>query len=286
MSINNPSYFSQIDSEEKAYWLGFLAADGAISRGRRLEITLSVVDMEHLMKLRDALDSDNKISIITTRIASFGKEYSAARFGISSAQIVQDLARLHVVENKTRILRPPAIPDDLEKHFWRGMIDGDGCITFSVDKRWLGAQRAYAPSLVGTQLVMSRFAGFCEKLGSPVKPKTHHRSEGLWVVRLHRDKGLNIATHLYDGAVVYLDRKMARVREWQAYAASHVPGRKNYVHSPETRQKISQGLKGKPNGRTGKPSPLKGAKYIKIINAATGEIEKKYIPAPKTRDGA
>src|SRR5262249_26276995 len=140
--------------------------------------------------------------------------------------------------------------------------------------------------LVGTQLVLSRFAGFCEKLGSPVKPKTHHRSEGLWVVRLHRDKGLNIATHLYDGAVVYLDRKMARVREWQAYTASHLAGRKNYVHSPETRQKISQGLKGKPNGRTGKPSPLKGAKYIKIINAATGEIEKKYIPAPKTRDGS
>jgi len=39
MSINNPSFFNQIDSEEKAYWLGFLAADGAISRGRRLEIT-------------------------------------------------------------------------------------------------------------------------------------------------------------------------------------------------------------------------------------------------------
>jgi hypothetical protein len=49
----NSSIFELIDSEEKAYWLGFLFADGYISKNKQtLEVGLSEIDKSHLEKLR------------------------------------------------------------------------------------------------------------------------------------------------------------------------------------------------------------------------------------------
>ena len=52
------SIFSKIDSEEKAYWLGFLAADGCIS-GNYIVITLQGKDIEHLEKFRKLVFQTN-----------------------------------------------------------------------------------------------------------------------------------------------------------------------------------------------------------------------------------
>ena len=47
----NENVFDVIDSEEKAYWLGFIFADGYISsRDYGFEISLSIIDVEHLIK--------------------------------------------------------------------------------------------------------------------------------------------------------------------------------------------------------------------------------------------
>lgn len=62
----NKDYFKEIDSFEKAYWLGFLYADGCITRfykdeklkSMSLEIMLQNDDKNHLIKFRDALDSN------------------------------------------------------------------------------------------------------------------------------------------------------------------------------------------------------------------------------------
>ena len=48
----NETYFDHIDSESKAYWLGFIYADGCISNnGYRFEVRLSKNDEDHLIKL-------------------------------------------------------------------------------------------------------------------------------------------------------------------------------------------------------------------------------------------
>ena len=50
----NHSYFRVIDSEEKAYWLGFLFADGCIRKnktGSQVVLKLSTKDENHLIKL-------------------------------------------------------------------------------------------------------------------------------------------------------------------------------------------------------------------------------------------
>lgn len=60
----NEAFFEQIDNEEKAYWLGFIAADGCVSLrdGYKLRIKLQYKDRGHLEKLLSALDADYKIN--------------------------------------------------------------------------------------------------------------------------------------------------------------------------------------------------------------------------------
>lgn len=62
----NKSYFASIDSEEKAYWLGFLMADGCVYKGSsknsyRLQINLSFNDRDCLEKLNESIESDYDI---------------------------------------------------------------------------------------------------------------------------------------------------------------------------------------------------------------------------------
>lgn len=62
--VYNKDYFEKINTSEKAYWLGFLYADGCITRfykgevlkSMSLEITLKDADCEHLIKFKNALE--------------------------------------------------------------------------------------------------------------------------------------------------------------------------------------------------------------------------------------
>lgn len=57
--------FDKIDTEEKAYWLGFLYADGCItSTGNRIELQIGRVDLEHLVKFHSFLKCETKICFI------------------------------------------------------------------------------------------------------------------------------------------------------------------------------------------------------------------------------
>ena len=52
----NERYFEKIDNNNKAYWLGFIAADGCVSNkkgGRYLYIELSRKDRDHLEKFKE-----------------------------------------------------------------------------------------------------------------------------------------------------------------------------------------------------------------------------------------
>lgn len=133
----NEDYFKKIDTAEKAYWLGFLYADGCITRFYRgeklksmsLELSLKDEDCEHLIKFNNALKSNVPIQ---HRIIA-GK-YKADRIVINSTKMCRDLIKLGCTPTKSLTLEFPnndIVPSEFINDFIRGYFDGDGGVSYT-----------------------------------------------------------------------------------------------------------------------------------------------------------
>lgn len=113
-------FFASIDSEVKAYWLGFIAADGYIS-ARHLSVKLARKDREHLVRLRSALQSSHPV-------ADFLNDgYPASSIYIQSTQLAADLAAHGIHPRKSLTLKwAEHLQFGLLRHYLRGYFDGDG----------------------------------------------------------------------------------------------------------------------------------------------------------------
>lgn len=123
----NHDYFKKIDSAEKAYFVGFIFADGSVYWRERktttnaiLQIDLAEVDEEIIIKFLKELNANYKLH----------HSRGSVSVKITSNSLVEDLKRHEVVPNKTyeshRLSRN--IPEEFEIDFLRGLIDGDGSI--------------------------------------------------------------------------------------------------------------------------------------------------------------
>jgi hypothetical protein len=132
----NENFFEKIDSKLKAYWLGFLFADGCvrdIKGGYVLKIKLSTLDENHLMSFICHIESNQKeLRTETSKFkGSNGKQYESTGkvLLVNSKKIVKDLVKLGCGQNKTNNIEFPKIKDELIPSFILGYFDGDGCIT-------------------------------------------------------------------------------------------------------------------------------------------------------------
>jgi len=125
----NEDYFEKIDTEDKAYFLGFIVADGNIN-SKTNAITIIQKETSILNTFKKCIDSDCKISTTKSRDVS--------TITVSSKKMKDDLYNLGINPNKTMIVKYPNIPKNLEHHFMRGVFDGDGCI--SIHKRREGSR--------------------------------------------------------------------------------------------------------------------------------------------------
>lgn len=133
----NEDYFKKIDTSEKAYWLGFLYADGCITRFYRneklksmsLELTLQDEDCEHLIKFRDALESNVPIQHKIIK-----NKYKSDRIVINCTNMCRDLINLGCTPTKSLTLEFPnnnILPDEYLGDFIRGYFDGDGGVSYT-----------------------------------------------------------------------------------------------------------------------------------------------------------
>ena len=126
----NENIFHDIDTPDKAYWLGAMYSDGYISTTNKYTnafgISVSEKDEEWLKKFKEFLNYNGEIkSYQVTQGYKVGVPY--VRLLIGNNQIVKDLKKWGVIEHKSKIINHlPNIPylDD----FIRGYIDGDGSL--------------------------------------------------------------------------------------------------------------------------------------------------------------
>lgn len=120
------NYFDNIDTEEKAYILGLLYADGSVVHNN-VCLSLSGEDSELVYKIRDIFYEDDR----PISIAKFDNpnHQDAYRLNIINKHIKENLNRYGLCQNKTLTLSPPLfLSDDFVRHFIRGYFDGDGHI--------------------------------------------------------------------------------------------------------------------------------------------------------------
>lgn len=125
----NERYFENIDTPNKAYWLGFIAADGCIkerSNAYILSVGLGQKDIGHLEKLKNELEYEGKIVTETQLHSKTKKYYTTVYLKISRTVLCEDLINQGVGRDKSKNLELPNLSDDLMRHYLRGLIDGDG----------------------------------------------------------------------------------------------------------------------------------------------------------------
>ena len=191
----NETYFENINTEKKAYWLGFLWADGYLNN-KALSLILSIKDKNHLSKFLNSLETDRPL-----------KEYrysyqEIAKVHIPNKKIVNDLNKLQY-HNKKII---PKISPSLYNHFLRGLFDGDGCIRLTKNNDSYFSLLAEKELLEWIQKNIFMSIG----INPETKLKKRHKESKSNVLAIElggRDNAKKIYGYLYNDATIFLERK-------------------------------------------------------------------------------
>lgn len=202
-------------SEEAAYWVGFLLADGCVhsTTGRRqpvISLDLKASDRGHVEALAAFLG-------LPQEVVRPGHQGRSAALSIRSSRLADALARYGVVPRKSLTAEPKLLTGS--RHFWRGVVDGDGCLHITrVRKKYETGRRAVL-QFTGSEKVTAAFAVFaasvaagCEAVPKQVGNHWIWTTSGSYAVRLVRE--------LYAGCSVALPRKLALAHEILALGES------------------------------------------------------------------
>lgn len=126
------NYFKNIDTEAKAYFLGFLITDGCVSDpdiknnhpNNRIRLEVQEQDAYILESFK------NELKLTNSKLYQRVKENSVTKtLCWYSTEMANDLSQYGVVPRKTLTTFLPNIDEKLMSHLIRGLIDGDGWIT-------------------------------------------------------------------------------------------------------------------------------------------------------------
>lgn len=210
-------YFAVIDTEEKAYWLGFIFGDGGITRVYNSDPEPNVFkmrvhpkDRDHLVRFLKCIGSTHPIKDGTSKKSGYanqyGKEYRYSEVIIGVVEFVRHLRAAGVVERKQ--FTPHhfpfhVVPEHLQRHFIRGLFDADGSMSFN-GKKGLFQITGDKTLLTDIQHILVKSLGL-----NYTKLVAYDHSNAVALVYGGSVNGQlrKIAKYLYDGATIYLPRK-------------------------------------------------------------------------------
>jgi intein/homing endonuclease len=199
----NDSFFETINTEEKAYILGWIWSDGYIrNNNQQFGLALNSKDRNILEKIIIKFDSNYPIREYDN--TGYSKSGTYCRFDISSTKAVSDLKKHGITLNKTYSKNiPSTIPDNLLHHFIRGFFDGDGCIS--------GKNKMYASVNFAATEELCIWIKSLFLCGSVYK-KTN--SNYCFSYSINGAKKIQcMFNYLYKDATIYLERKYEKFKE-------------------------------------------------------------------------
>lgn len=208
----NAAYFSQIETERQAYWLGLLWADGNIGKTAKRcagPNRLRLVQLWTRKKLIQSFLDDINTDVAIKCIKKSGHA-PIASVDINSRPLCVSLQTLGFGLKSERVNIPP-MGSNLLRHFLRGYFDGDGCL--SLYEQQVGDVTVYKQewSLTGNQTFLENLRNTYEPIigiTSATKMKRYKRTSNAVTLRYGgKYDVLRVCRYMYDGATIYLEEK-------------------------------------------------------------------------------
>lgn len=222
-------YFDNIDTPEKAYWLGFIWADGYIVKRNRqysensnrveynLKLAIKDIDAGHIQKFLDSIESNYPVHIYKTTGFDRSQPAMEARAFITNKYMCSLLYESYGIiprrSDPSKIIAN--LPKHLERYFILGTFDADGSFT--------AYQGDYGEKLnvnFGGSVELLRFIEshleynhVIQRAETPSGKRRvairHEGKDGTWrsLRFAGKPQGMKILRYLYDDSPIYLERK-------------------------------------------------------------------------------
>lgn len=190
------NFFETITTEEQAYLLGLFFTDGYVKKDGTIGIFLQESDIELIERIKEILQIDSVIQ--------FDKREHKEAYGIEfrSKKIKEDLEKFGIIPNKTYLSKgiPKNIPEALQRHFFRGLFDGDGIFCLSSSDSSIGFCGYYKETV----------EDFQQHIDIIINKENHNkiRKQNAYQCSWKgKQQIIKILDYLYENANIYLDRK-------------------------------------------------------------------------------
>lgn len=213
-------YFDEINTEEKAYWLGFLSADGWISRSEKSNacvtgIELQYKDINHLKKFNKSISGNYQITDRwrTSLFHGVEKKAHSCVIRIFSTIMYDSLIKKNFTNNKSFDFHIPCINDKLMRHYIRGYFDGNGCFTLTNKTFSIGFSTA--SELLSNDIVktLSKNNIECHK-----EVYVSEYGTNMYPVFIYKKQDkLNFLDWIYSDCSIYLERKYRKYLKLKKY---------------------------------------------------------------------
>lgn len=183
------SYFKEINTESKAYFLGLMYADGSVSKNT---FYLKLKDEDIIQEFKKHLNTEADVKIINSQYI----------LTICRQSMCNDLINHGCYINKTKSIRFPNLEKSLIRHFIRGFYDGDGSLILNINRN-RNCLNFTSGSLEFLQQLQERLKVISITNGGISKEKNHE----VWHLRYGGRQVYIILNWLYKDSNLYLKRK-------------------------------------------------------------------------------
>lgn len=215
----NEDYFRVINTQNKAYILGFLMADGCVCKSEqtksapdRLIINISIKDRDILEFIKKELECSYPIREYAPAESTYSDNMMCS-LTINSMQLCKDLIAHGVIPNKTGKETFPKLPIKLKRHFIRGFLDGDGWIT--TQKEGLTKTIGFISNYEMLSDLKNEISSEIYVYGSaPIKEdyRENRKNKNIYTLTYsHKDDIRQLKQYLYKNANFYLERKYSKL---------------------------------------------------------------------------
>lgn len=202
-------YFDIIDTENKAYILGLIYADGCnCINHNAFTLSLQEKDVDVLIAIKEELQYEGPLRYneLSKKNVNYKNQYI---LNINDEYMSHALENLGVVNAKSLILEPPKFLDEeLIPHFIRGYFDGDGCIYNNENVRRTEVQ------IVGTLEMCEWFLDYIHKIGSngSIKHPKQSIDKNTYIVHISGTSSCKLFL-----SAIYKNSEIKMYRKYQKY---------------------------------------------------------------------